>query len=371
MSKALSFDTITRIAFWLAFAAFLGASIPHIAYFFRSFDPIGGPEDRYWWAIAYAIAIGIDMTDFLLSMNVARLYRNKVSWRVLFNRWLFIIGITSFSWFVNWEYNVQFSSSMLSKVAEVSLFGLLRVGDLNPVLASMFQVLSIAYTSMAESLAEKAVEKTAEELEAEADERERKAKAQARIDSTRNQSAANWLKGKIGMLREVKNEVVAGEQNEVKQGREATVLPPDHAQQNGTFTLSAEEAKPAFAYIQSELSDDSKNAGKNEDSTEPNEYDAAWHKDAFALLERYPRIQSWLSTGQRTAAIEEIVDVSMQSKRKVINRVHDGTLKRSPRNAQLILISSVIDWLKTAPPPQQSDSMPRGQTVVKLVEKAG
>src|SRR5215472_16416955 len=142
MSKALSIDTITRGAFWMAFAAFLCASIPHIAYFFRSFDPIGGPEDRYWWAIAYAIAIGIDMTDFLLSMNVARLSRNKASWRVLINRWLFIIGITSFSWFVNWEYNVQFSSTMLSKVDEVSLFGLLRVGDLNPVLASMFQVLS-------------------------------------------------------------------------------------------------------------------------------------------------------------------------------------------------------------------------------------
>jgi hypothetical protein len=32
MAKALSIDTITRIAFWLAFAAFLSASIPHIAY---------------------------------------------------------------------------------------------------------------------------------------------------------------------------------------------------------------------------------------------------------------------------------------------------------------------------------------------------
>src|SRR5712692_11521509 len=246
MSKALNIDTITRGAFWMAFAAFLGASIPHIAYFFRSFDPIGGPEDRYWWAIAYAIAIGIDVTDFLLSMNVARLQRNKASWRVLFNRWLFIIGITAFSWFVNWEYNVQFSSGMLSKVAEVSLFGLLRVGDLNPVLASMFQVLSIAYTSMAESLAEKTVEKTAEELEAEADERERKAKAQARIDATKNQSTASWLKGKIGVLREVKNEVIAREQNEPEQERDTAAFSLDTAEQNGMFTAPAEEAKATF-----------------------------------------------------------------------------------------------------------------------------
>ena len=327
-------------------------------------------EDRYWWAIAYAIAIGIDVTDFLLSMNVARLQRNKASWRVLCNRWLFIIGITSFSWLINWEYNVQFSSNMLFRVAGVSLFGLLRVGDLNPILASMFQILSIAYTSMAESLTEKTVEKTSEELEAEADERERKAKAQARIDATRNQSTANWLKGKIGVLREVKNEVVADAQNEPKQEREAAVLPAGTAGRNDTFTSSIEEAKPAYERVQNEPSVDGKNAGKSDDGAESNEHDATWHKDAFALIQHYPKTQSWLSTGQRTVTIEEIVDATGQSKRKLANRLHDGTLKRSPRNAQLILISSVIEWLKTAPLPQQNDTIPREQLVIKLVEKA-
>ncbi len=353
----------------MAFAAFLGASIPHIAYFFRSFDPIGGPEDRYWWAIAYAIAIGIDMTDFLLSMNVARLHRNKASRQVLFNRWLFIIGITSFSWFVNWEYNVQFSSSMLSKVAEVSLFGMLRVGDLNPVLASMFQVLSIAYTSMAESLAVKTVEKTAEELEAEADERERKAKAQARIDATTNQSTASWLKGKIGVLREVKNEVISTPRNELKQEQAMPIVTSFAGEQNNGITLPIEEAKAAYELIQNSSMDSSKNAGKSDEYSEPNEPDVLWHNDAFALLEHYPKLQLWLSRGQRTATIEEIVNVTQQSKRKVANRVHDGTLKRSPRNAQLILISSVIEWLKTTPLPQQNADMPLDQPIVKLVEK--
>ena len=370
MSKALSIDTITRIAFWLAFAAFLSASIPHIAYFFRSFDPVGGPEDRYWWTVAYAIAVGIDVTDFLLSMNVARLQRNKASWRVLCNRWLFIIGITSFSWFVNWEYNVQFSTTMLSRVAGVVLFGILRVGDLNPVLASMFQVLSIAYTSMAESLTEKTVEKTAGELEAEAEEKERKAKAQTRIDATKNQSTASWLKGKIGVLREVKNEVIAREQNEPEQERDTAAFSLHTAEQNGVLAASAEEAKATFEQVQNEPSIESKNAGKSDDGSELNEHDAAWHKDAFALLQQYPKMQSWLTTGQRTAAIEEIVEVTQHSKRKIVNRVHDGTLKRSPRNAQLILISSVIDWLKTLPPPQQNDDLQREQPVVKLVERA-
>ena len=370
MSKALSIDTITRIAFWLAFAAFLGASIPHIAYFFRSFDPVGGPEDRYWWAIAYAIAIGIDVKDFLLSMNVARLHRNKASWRVLCNRWLFIIGITSFSWFVNWEYNVQFSSTMLSRVAGVSLFGLLRVGDLNPVLASMFQVLSIAYTSMAESLTEKTVEKTAEELEAEADERERKAKAQARIDATTNRSTASWLKGKIGVLREVKNEVIATPRNELKHEQDMPIVTTFAGEQNDGITLPVEEAKALYEHSQNGSLDCRKNDSKSDDCSEPNEPDVLWHKDAIVLLEHYPRLQLWLSRGQRTATIDEIVDATGQSKRKVVNRMHDGTLKRSPRNAQLILISSVIDWLKTAPLPQQNGLMLREQPVVKLVDKA-
>jgi len=223
---------------------------------------------------------------------------------------------------------------------------------------------------MAESLTEKTVEKTAEELEAEADERERKAKAQARIDATTNQSAASWLKGKIGVLREVKNEVITTTNNGLKQEQDMVYVTSVADEQNESIPLPFEEAKAVYENSQNDSLDSSKNAGKSKDSTEPNEPDALWQKEAMALFEDYPKLQSWLSRGQRTATIEEIVAVTLQSKRKIVNRVHDGTLKRSPRNAQLILISSVIEWLKATPPPRHNADMPDGQQAVTLVEKA-
>jgi hypothetical protein len=34
--------------FWFAFAAFLAASIPHVSYFFRAFEPVDAGLD--WWS---------------------------------------------------------------------------------------------------------------------------------------------------------------------------------------------------------------------------------------------------------------------------------------------------------------------------------
>src|SRR6266699_6076289 len=63
--------------YWVAFAVFLLASISHVAYFFRAFEP----QDSwlYWWIVAYAIAISVDMTIFLLSLSVAELRRRQVN----------------------------------------------------------------------------------------------------------------------------------------------------------------------------------------------------------------------------------------------------------------------------------------------------
>ena len=61
--------------FWIAFAVFLAASIPHVAYFFASFEPSQGPEGVWWWAVSYAIAISIDVTVYLLSWTAFQRYR--------------------------------------------------------------------------------------------------------------------------------------------------------------------------------------------------------------------------------------------------------------------------------------------------------
>ena len=61
--------------FWIAFAVFLAASIPHVAYFFASFEPSQGPAGVWWWTVSYAIAISIDVTVYLLSWTAFQRYR--------------------------------------------------------------------------------------------------------------------------------------------------------------------------------------------------------------------------------------------------------------------------------------------------------
>src|SRR6267142_5605436 len=55
------FSALLQVVLWLAFAAFLFASLPHVAYFFASFEPQeNGTVNAYWWFVAYALALAID-----------------------------------------------------------------------------------------------------------------------------------------------------------------------------------------------------------------------------------------------------------------------------------------------------------------------
>jgi uncharacterized membrane protein YhaH (DUF805 family) len=87
-------DVLKRF-FWIAFAVFLLASISHVAYFFRAFEP--QDSSWYWWLVAYAIAISVDVTIFLLSMTVAELRRRQVSNWLVASVWVFIAGLATLS----------------------------------------------------------------------------------------------------------------------------------------------------------------------------------------------------------------------------------------------------------------------------------
>src|SRR6185437_16522099 len=103
--------TIMKYFFWIAFAVFLAASIPHVAYFFASFEPSQGPEGVWWWAVSYAIAISIDVTVYLLSWTAFQRYRRYRTAKAVWQHWLLIVMCTVFSWAVNWAYAKQFHST--------------------------------------------------------------------------------------------------------------------------------------------------------------------------------------------------------------------------------------------------------------------
>lgn len=145
--------------FWIAFAVFLAASIPHVAYFFASFEPSQGPEGIWWWAVSYAIAISIDVTVYLLSWTAFQRYRRYRTAKAVWQHWLLIVMCTFFSWAVNWAYARQFhSTAMLSSAESVAPW----LTNIFPFMASAFPLLGIVYTMMAETITEASAEEKQE-----------------------------------------------------------------------------------------------------------------------------------------------------------------------------------------------------------------
>ncbi len=145
--------------FWIAFAVFLAASIPHVAYFFASFEPSQGPQGVWWWAVSYAIAISIDVTVYLLSWTAFQRYRKYRTAKAVWQHWLLIVMCTVFSWAVNWAYAKQFHSvTMLSSAESVAPW----LTSVFPFMASAFPLLGIVYTMMAETITETAAEEKQE-----------------------------------------------------------------------------------------------------------------------------------------------------------------------------------------------------------------
>lgn len=161
------FSGMLQVTLWLAFGAFLLASLPHVAYFFATFEPENnGTVSDYWWFVAYALALAIDVTSFLLSLNVAVKMRRATSGLyglqkcgaaliVFATHWPFILLLVGFSWLVNFEHAKEFQSSMLSlaESTTISIFGWsATLQNINPVIASAFPVLAVAYTGMSDRI---------------------------------------------------------------------------------------------------------------------------------------------------------------------------------------------------------------------------
>src|SRR5258708_37472899 len=129
MSKNIA-AIIIRIVFIFAYTAFLAASVRHIAFFFHDFEP-----GNTYWIGSYALAISIDITALVLTISMM-FFQKGMPWYSKVFVWSFILGLTGFSWLVDWEYSVQFQGQGLSRATDIP--------HLNPILASSFAFLNLA-----------------------------------------------------------------------------------------------------------------------------------------------------------------------------------------------------------------------------------
>jgi hypothetical protein len=158
-----------RVVFLFAYGAFLYASVRHVATFFHNFEP--GAND---WTSSYTLAISIDVTTLVLTIGVM-FFRKSMPGLALGVVWFFIVALTAFSWLVNWEYAMRYQSSDLTSDPLLKL--------LNPILASSFAFLNLAYSVVAEFFSTR--NQTAEELAQEADRLESLATEQTRLEAAK------------------------------------------------------------------------------------------------------------------------------------------------------------------------------------------
>jgi hypothetical protein len=79
----------------------------------------------------------------------------------------------------------------------------------------------------------------------------------------------------------------------------------------------------------------------------------AFNAELVEVVKRYPKIASeWLAKNQKSTTLEEVMRITGHSKR----RLNRAPLQRSPRNKDMIRVNSVIEWLKTAPVPENADA---------------
>lgn len=146
------------------------------------------------------------------------------------------------------------------------------------------------------------------------------------------------------------------------------------AQMKAIYEPQIEELSRRLEYIQNQsqsLIFAERNVEENESSStvfEVGKMDGqstgiiAFNAELVEVVKRYPKIASeWLAKNQKSTTLEEVMRITGHSKR----RLNRAPLQRSPRNKDLIRINSVIEWLKTAPMPENPDTF---VSVIDLVD---
>src|SRR5216110_323740 len=102
-----------------------------------------------------------------------------------------------------------------------------------------------------------------------------------------------------------------------------------------------------------------------------------WSHPALSMVEKMPpnmhlKLASWKTTSRISVstdvAINTLIEVTGQSRRTIQNRMRDGTLKATPHNSKLILISSILDWLQSIDvSAMNSVSVPQNDPLTKKI----
>lgn len=332
----------TRWFFWCGFGVFLAASIPHIAMYFRHFDPVTTDASNvFYWLIAYALAIVLDISDVLVSIAVMKAQGEGRRVRDVLPYWFFIAFITAFSWFVNWQYNVVFGTAQFHTVDAYHI-GIVSIGQINPIIGSAFQLLLLVYTGMAHKFSQhvERTEKSLDDLKQEAEEATQRAALLRAIQDAKKEGKTSVIQHLKGAALETKQAI-----NEVLSSPEKTgISPAINVLENAVIDPPKERHTDPLLEQVTILEDASFDTSITKTKDEEKALDSPPYE---RQKDEDKNTASHKDSGRSTVTINEAATMLNTSVKQVRIWRTKGMLKTAPRNKELLTIKSINALLES------------------------
>lgn len=342
---------LVKTVFIGCYAAFMWASIHHVAAFFDNFEQNGASDTLG----SYLLAGAIDITALVTTIGVM-FFRKSMPRSIQGIVWVFIIGLAIYSFFINWEYASHYQNDALvlqptgqttplydaqGRLHYVPVMAaqtwLLVV---NPALASSFTIFALIYSVVGEFFGAKAP--TAQELQARKQylqetapvlEDIRKLEAKGKKPGLIQRGKQAALELKEAMKEVAKQDGI--DQPSIQQTREQV------ERTTGPFPqTSTEESARKGQAIREEPAE---NASRHRDLT----------PEERVLASTYEKTLSWLTDGRSTVSLKVVAETMNQSMKLLHNRVASRTLQAT-KNKEIVRKDSVIAWAISEVIPKES-----------------
>ena len=345
---------LVKAVFIGCYAAFMWASIHHVAVFFDNFEQ-NGASDAFG---SYLLAGAIDITALVTTIGVM-FFRKSMPRKIQAILWVFIVGLAIYSFFINWEYASHFQNSqlILQPIGQttpvydtqgtlhyvpvmVANTWLLYV---NPALASCFTIFALIYSVVGEFFGAKAP--TAEELEARKKYLEDTAEV---LETIRNLEA----KGKKpGIIQRVKASAL-----EIKDVVKEVTKKDETDEESTEETSGQPESNADLSRQVSHEESGAKDTRKTEATSGNGQRHLGLTPEASMLANYYEKTLSWLADGRPTVSLKVVSETMNQSMKLLHNRVASRKIQAT-KNKEIVRKDSVIVWAISEVIPKESQKI--------------
>lgn len=328
---------LVKSVFIGCYAAFMWASIHHVATFFDNFEQ-SGAGDSFG---SYLLAGAIDITALVTTIGVM-FFRRSMPKKIQVTLWIFIIGLALYSFFINWEYasHYQNTSLILQPTGQTTpvydnqgqlhyvpvMTENLWLLYVNPALASCFTIFALIYSVVGEFFGTKAP--SAEELTQRLNHLKATAGIQEQIRELEEKGKGpGWIARSKRAALELKDAV-----KEVTSRDETEEEAPDEMPEEDAETTE-----------ETGRDTDKLTRIKRQDKAVKVEMKAGLSEEESIVVSYYPNSQSWLSASGSTVALKVVSDTMNLSMKRLHNRVTSKDI-RATKNAEIVYKSSVVTW---------------------------